>query len=174
MIIFKIFSKFIKARRSHDSPSQIAWGVALGTILGLTPFLTLHNFILIVLILIINVNLSAVIFSLVLYSLIGYIFDPVFHTVGFSLLVNIDFLQPVWIWLYNIPVAPFTRFNNTVVAGSLLIALILLIPHYLIFKWFVIKYRGSWNVKIQKWKIIRIIQGNKLVRFYFRLRDWKE
>lgn len=173
MIIFKILSKFVKALRSQDSPSQIAWGIALGTILGLTPFLTFHNFIIIILIFLIKVNLSAVIFSLILYSLLGYVLDPVFHALGFVLLVNVDFLQPVWVWLYNLPIAPFTRFNNTVVIGSLMCALILLIPHYLFFKILVIKYRTSWNAVIQKWKITRIIQGNKLVRFYVKLRDWR-
>jgi len=173
MIIFKILSKFIKALRSHDSPSQIAWGITLGTILGLTPFFTFHNFILIILIILIKVNLSAVVFSLILYSLLGYVLDPVFHAIGFTLLVNVDFLQPVWVWLYNLPIAPFTRFNNTVVIGSLVFALVLLIPHYLLFKKLVLKYRTSWNTAIQKWKITRMLQGNKLVRFYFKLRDWR-
>ena len=174
MIIFKILSKFIKALRSNDTPNQIAWGIALGTILGLTPFFTLQNVVLIIFIILIKVNLSAVIFSLVLYSLIGYILDPVFHALGFFVLVNIDFLQPVWMWLYNLPIAPFTRFNNTVVMGSLAVSLILLVPHYLLFKKLVVKYRTSWNVIIQKWKITKILQGNKLVRFYFKLRDWRD
>jgi len=173
MIIFKILSKFIKALRSHDSPSQIAWGITLGTILGLTPFFTFHNFILLILIILIKVNLSAVVFSLILYGLIGYILDPVFHTIGFLLLVNVDFLRPVWTWLYNLPIAPFTRFNNTVVIGSLVFSLVLLFPHYLLFKKLVIKYRTSWNTAIQKWKITRMIQGNKLVQFYVKLRDWR-
>ncbi len=173
MIILKILSKLIKALRSNDSPKQIAWGIALGAILGLTPFFTLHNIILIVIIILINVNLSAVIFSCILYSIIGYILDPMFHTIGYSLLVNIDFLQPLWFWLYNLPMAPFTRFNNTIVIGSLIVALILLIPHYLIFKNLVVKYRTSWNTAIQKWKITKVIKGNKLVRFYFKLRDWR-
>ncbi|MFO7891566.1 MAG: TIGR03546 family protein [bacterium] len=173
MIIFKIISKFIKALRSHDSPSQIAWGITLGTILGLTPFFTVHNFILIILIILIKVNLSAVVFSLILYSLLGYFLDPVFHAIGFTLLVSFDFLQPVWVWLYNLPVAPFTRFNNTVVIGSLVCALIFLVPHYLLFKQLVVNYRTSWNTQIKKWKIIRMLQGNKLVQFYFKLRDWR-
>ncbi len=173
MIIFKILSKFIKALRSHDSPSQIAWGIALGTILGLTPFFTFHNFILIILIILIKVNLSAVVFSLILYSLLGYILDPVFHTIGFTLLVSFDFLHTVWVWLYNLPVAPFTRFNNTAVIGSLVFSLILLIPHYLLFKNLVVKYRTSWNTAIQKWRITRMLQSNKLVQFYVKLRDWR-
>ncbi|MEJ2629594.1 MAG: TIGR03546 family protein [bacterium] len=146
----------------------------MGTILGLTPFFTLQNVVLIIFIILVKVNLSAVIFSLVLYSLIGYVLDPVFHALGFFVLVNIDFLQPVWMWLYNLPLAPFTRFNNTVVMGSLVVSVILLGPHYLLFKKLVVKYRTSWNVIIQKWKITKILQGNKLVRFYFKLRDWRD
>ena len=51
MFILKILGKFIKVLRSAASPRQIAWGFALGCILGLTPFWSLHNLLLVVLIL---------------------------------------------------------------------------------------------------------------------------
>lgn len=170
MIILKILAKFIKVLRSGDSPSQIGWGFALGTILGLTPLSSLHNLSVVLLLIIFKVNLSAALLSWILYSLFGWVLDPVFHAIGYTVLVRIPFLQSLWITLYNIPIAPLTRFNNTVVMGSLLSAMVLLLPHYFLFRWFVTRYRESWNKNIDKWKVIKVLKGSKLVKFYLKLR----
>ena len=44
MFALKLLSKFIKVLRSAASPNQIAWGFALGAILGLTPPLEVAQF----------------------------------------------------------------------------------------------------------------------------------
>jgi uncharacterized protein (TIGR03546 family) len=170
MIFLKLLSKFIKVLRSGATPNQIAWGFALGTIPGLTPLACLHNLIVLLLIIIFKINLAAATLALALFSLIAWILDPFFHTLGFFILVRIAALQGIWTDLYNAPVAPLTRFNNTVVMGSLAAALILLLPNYFWFKWFVRRYRDSWNAKIDKWKIMKIMKGSKLVKVYDSIR----
>jgi uncharacterized protein (TIGR03546 family) len=65
----KLVAKLIKALRSNASPGQIAWGFALGMIIGLTPLWSLHNAFLVVIILIFNVNLAMSIFAFLLFSL---------------------------------------------------------------------------------------------------------
>jgi uncharacterized protein (TIGR03546 family) len=121
-------------------------------------------------IIILSVNLSAALLAWLMFSFIAWLLDPVFHTVGYFVLVKLSFLESFWTSLYNASIAPLMRFNNTVVMGSLVCALILLVPNYLWFKWFVIRYRDSWNQKIQKWKIVRVLQGSKVVRFYLKLK----
>lgn len=170
MIFLKLIGKFISVLRSAASPNQIAWGFALGTIPGLTPINALHNLVVLILIIILNVNLASATLALAIFSLIAWIFDPFFHTIGFAVLVQIPFLQPLWTDMYNAPIAPLTRFNNTVVMGSLLVALVLFVPNYLLFKIFVQRYRESWNAKIAKWKIIQIMKGSKFVQLYFKIR----
>ena len=171
MFLIKLLSKFVKVLRSAESPNQIAWGFALGVILGLTPLWSLHNLVVIALIICLRVNISAAMLAFVIFSFFSWLLDPLFHAVGFGVLVQIPFLQPVWTVLYNLSVAPFTRFNNTVVMGSLLCSLVLMIPNYFLFKAFVIRYRESWSVTIQKWKIVQILKGSKIVRFYLKIKD---
>jgi len=171
MIILKLLSKFFKVLRSAVSPNQIAWGFALGTIVGLTPFWSLHNLIVVALIIVLNVNISAALLAFALFSLFAWVLDPMFHTVGFGVLVRLSFLKPVWTSLYNAPFAPFTRFNTTVVIGSLLCSLILLVPNYFFFKWFVKRYRASWSQSVQKWRITQIMKGNKVVQLYFKVKN---
>lgn len=171
MFFLKILSKFVKVLRSNASPNQIAWGFALGAILGLTPFWSLHNLFLIILIILLKINISAALLGLVLFGFIALLLDPLFHFLGFYVLVQIPFMESIWTTLYNLPIAPFSRFNNTVVMGSLLCSLILLVPNYFLFKIFVIRYRESWAEKIQKWKIVQVLKGSKLVRFYLKVKN---
>jgi uncharacterized protein (TIGR03546 family) len=171
MIFLKLLSKFIGVLRSGAKPSEIAWGFALGTILGFTPFRGAHTLAVIVLLCILRVNVSAAMFSWLVYSLFAVLFDPLFHSLGFLLLTGIPALIPLWTKLYNAPVAPLTRFNNTVLMGSLVVSLVLLVPNFLFFKWFVERYRESWNAKIKKWKVVHALNTSGVVQWYFKIRE---
>ena len=171
MFVLKILGKFIKVLSSEASPNRIAWGFALGAIPGLTPLASLHNLVVLLLVLLLRVNISAALLAFILYGAIAWTLDPLFHAIGHGVLVGFDGLRPLWTWLYNLPIAPLSRFNNTVVMGGLLAGLALLAPNYLGFRWMVRRYRDSWNQAIQKWRITRAIQGSKLVRAYVKIRN---
>ena len=162
----------MKVLRAGQSPRQIAGGFALGSIVGLSPSLTLQGLAVWLMIFILDVNLSAAILAFSLFSLIAFILDPVFHSLGYFLLVDVDALQGLWTSLYNAPITPLTRFNNTVVLGSLTGAVILFIPVFFTMKQFVIAYRGHLHTKIEQWKIYQIINRNFIVQWYLKIRDW--
>jgi uncharacterized protein (TIGR03546 family) len=166
MFIVKILSKLLKALRSNAAPGQIAWGFALGMILGLTPFMSMHNLVVIFLITILNVNLSAVFLGLMVFSGFAYLLDPLFHSIGYFLLVEVNFLQGLWETMYNTPIIALSGFNNTVVLGSLVSSLLLLFPVFLFMKWFVVYYRENLESKVQKMKIVVLLKGSKLYKFY--------
>jgi uncharacterized protein (TIGR03546 family) len=170
MIFLKLFSKFIAVLRSAASPLQIAWGFALGTVLGFTPSAGLHTVVVFILLCILRVNVSAAMFSWLLYSLFAWILDPAFHALGFFVLAEIPAFTPLWTALYNAPIAPLSRFNNTVLMGSLLVSLVLLVPHVFLFKAFVVRYRESWNAKIQKYRVVKALKASSLVQTYFKIR----
>jgi uncharacterized protein (TIGR03546 family) len=163
----------IKLLRAGQDPRQIAGGFALGSILGLSPMLTLQGVAVWLIILILNVNISAALLAIALCTLFAYIFDPLFHLLGYALLVNVDSLHGVWTWLYNAPIAPLTRFNNTVVMGSFVVSIVAFVPIYLGMQRFVIAYRTHVGAKIEKWKIYQIISKSSLVKLYERIRDLK-
>ncbi|MFH1941586.1 MAG: TIGR03546 family protein [bacterium] len=170
MFFLKIMSKFFKAMGSAASPRQIAWGFALGAILGLTPLWSLHNLIVISLILVLSVNVSAALMAFLLFSFFAWALNPIFHTVGFFFLTKTTFFESFWTALYNSSFMPFTRFNNTVVTGSLVCSLLLVAPNYFLFKWLVKRYRESWIQVVQKWRIIQVLKGNRVIRFYLKVK----
>ncbi len=170
MFLLNFIVKLIKTLQSKGKPHNIAMGFALGTIIGLTPFRSLHNLFVFILILICNVSIPAALFAVFFFSCFAHLLDPLFHSVGYFLLVRVEFLKPIWTCLYNIPIAPLTRFYNTVVLGSLVVSLLIFFPVYWGFKQIVILYRGKVADKINKFKIMQIIKANKLFQMYQRIK----
>lgn len=171
MFWLTIVRDFFKIMREGQTPSQIAGGFAIGSALGLSPMLTLQGIVIWIILLAIDVNLSAALLSLTLFSLVAFLLDPLFHWLGYQLLVNAEALNGFWTWMYNVPVAPLTRFNNTVVMGSFVAALALFIPVYAGMKRFVVAYRTHIHARVEKWKIYQVINRSALVRWYQKIRD---
>lgn len=164
----KILVSFFRALNEKASPRALAGGFALGAIIGLTPKGSLHNAVILVLIFLLPVNKSASLVSLALFSMVAYLLDPMFNRVGESLLTSSP-LQGVWTALYNAPVVPWTSFNNTLVLGSLAVALILFVPIFSVTSQVVTKYRERVVAVASKWKIIHLIKVSKFYMLYEKL-----
>jgi uncharacterized protein (TIGR03546 family) len=173
MVALKILSKLFKALRSNESPNQLAWGFVLGMIIGLTPFWNLHNLLVIVLILIFKVNAAMAFAGYILFDIIVFAFlpvlDPLFHSLGYWLLVDVEWLRPLWVFISTTPVLAWCNFNNTVVLGSFVVALVLVAPLYFFTKWWVAQYRDKIDARVQKWKIVQILKSTKLVQLYNKI-----
>lgn len=171
MFGIEILAKLVKILRSAASPNQIAAGFVIGMVIGLTPFWTLHNMILIVILIIININIGTAIYSFILFSAFAFLVDPLFHHLGYFLLVDMESLKNLWTFLNNTPLVALSRYNNTVVLGSLVAALILAIPMFFLAKTGVIYYRENIDKKMQKWKIVQAVKGSKIYSFYEKIRN---
>lgn len=171
MFWLKIIRDFLSVLRAGQTPNQIAGGFALGSILGLSPMFTLQGAFVWLVLLAINVNLSAGLLALTVFSLFAFLLDPLFHSFGYWLLVQLDPLRPLWTTLYNAPIAPLTRFNNTVVMGSFVAALVAFVPVFIGMKKFVLAYRAHVHARVEKWKIYQVVKRSLLVRWYEKLRD---
>ncbi|RPI02030.1 MAG: TIGR03546 family protein [Calditrichaeota bacterium] len=169
MFVIKLLSKLIKVLRSNESPAQLAWGFVLGMIIGLTPFWNLHNLLVFFLITIFNVNIAMATLSFAVFTLFAYLLDPLFHNLGYALLVNIESLRPLWIFTSTTPVLAWANLNNTVVLGSLVVSLVLLLPMFFFTKWWVRLYRDKVDVHVQKFKIVQLIKGSKLFGLYQKI-----
>jgi uncharacterized protein (TIGR03546 family) len=173
MFWLKLVKDFIAIFREGQSPRQVAGGFALGSIVGFSPHLTLQGLLLWLVILVLDVNLSAALLAFSCCGLIAYLIDPLFHWLGYQILVNIDSLHSLWTNLYNAPIAPLTRFNNTVVMGSFIAGLILALPIYFGMKHLVVAYRKHIGARVEQWKIYKALNHSTVVQWYRRIRDLK-
>src|SRR5256885_8203044 len=137
----------LKHLHSDDTPGQVGAGLALGAILGLTPLLNLHNVVVLILIIMLRVSFSGALLGWLLFAPLGFAFDPLFDALGHRLLLETPALTGVWATLFNTSVVPLTNFNNTVVLGSLAVALALFLPLNVLGRFGVRRYRAA----VQAW-----------------------
>lgn len=165
LILLKYIAKLLKALASEASPGQIAGGLILGMIIGLTPVMSIHNLVIVILIIILKVNIGMAILSFILFSGIAYMADPIFHSFGGWLLEQ-EGMQTIWTAMYNNEYWAITKFYNTVVIGSFLIALVLCVPMFPLAKVGVVQYRERIHERVMKTKAMKWLKGTKLFSIY--------
>lgn len=157
---FKLFRSLVQTIRGEDSPKQIAMGIAMGMLLGLTPPDNLIAVFFGTLILATRVNVFAAIVSTFAFAWAGAPLDPIFHRIG-ALVLSADFMEPLWTMLYEARVVPWTRFNNTVVMGSLVFGLAIFYPVYYISFSLISKYGPPAHKQLSKNRVYRRLAGVK-------------
>ena len=157
--------------RGAASPTQIAGGFVLGMLIGIISLKSLFAPIIIFFIIILNVNITSAILAALIFRLIAFLIDPFLHSLGYWVLVDVSALKGVWTFLYNIPIFPYTRFNNTVVIGGLILSVVLLYPVYRGIHILIRNYREKYEERIKKWKIIKVLGGSKFFRFLGGLKN---
>ena len=158
--MFSQLIKFIRVLSSEAAPIQISFGFALAMIVGLTPLLSLHNVLVIFCLLLFRVNLASFLLAWAFFSGIAYLLDPVFHEVGKSIL-NYPQLSAFWTDLYNQPLWRISRFNNTIVMGSLAVSLVAFIPVVLISNLLVTHYRSDVLEYVQNSRVFKFLKTSK-------------
>ena len=165
MIFLKLLAKLLKVLKSGEDPRQIAGGFMLGMMLGLLTLKTLFAAPILLVLILINVNLASAVVGLFIFKLIGFLLDPLLHSLGYWVLTDIPILKDFWTNISSLPLVPFTRFNNTLVMGSFIAAMVLAIPLFWGVKRLIIGYRERAQEKVQNWKIVKILKGTALFRF---------
>ena len=149
--------KVLKALNSNEAPWQISLGIIFGSILGLTPLLSLHNLVILFLALVINLNISIMIVSCAIFSLIAYAIDPLFHQLGFAILTS-ENLAGFWTQFFSCPISLFANLNNTIVMGSLVTTLAAAAPLFFLLNLLVVKYRNVYNAFIGKFPLLKFLK----------------
>ena len=84
--LLKLIQSIIKTLHSAGTPGQVAAGMALGSALGLTPLMNVHNLVIISLLVLLNVSFGGGMLGWMLFVPLGFLLDPVFDKIGLSLL----------------------------------------------------------------------------------------
>jgi uncharacterized protein (TIGR03546 family) len=151
-----------KALILETTPRQLAWGFALGMVIGLVPKGNLIAAALMTLFCALRVNLAAGTGSIALFACVGMYLDPVSHRLGHYLLTH-ESLQSTWTMLARMKVVPWTDFNNTVVLGSTLIGLTALLPVYFATRPMFAKFAPILAEHVKKYRLVTVLAGGQLV-----------
>ena len=163
--LIKLIQSLVGALHSEGTPGQLALGIALGSILGLTPLMNIHNAIVFAALMLLNVSFAGGMLGWALFVPIGFLLDPLFDWIGHSLLLAPS-LRGVWTSMYNMSIVPLTNFNNTIVLGSLVFSLLLLVPLFVATRWAVARYRVTIGERVRQSKFYRTVMASKVYNVY--------
>lgn len=165
-MLLKLLQQLVRTLNSEGTPGQVATGVALGSVLGLTPLVNLHNLVMLAVIMLCNVSFPGAMLGWVFAIPLGFALDPVFDLVGRKLLLEMPALTALWTTLANTPVVPLTNFNNTIVLGSLVSWVVLALPIYFLARWGVGRYRATLYPKLKATRAFQAVTASKLYNVY--------
>jgi uncharacterized protein (TIGR03546 family) len=111
------------------STRAVAFGFAMGMMIGLMPKDNLTAVAISTLVLATQANLASAAVAGGLFTWAAMWTDPLAHRLGSAILAQPS-CQTLLARLYEWPVVPWTAINNTVVAGSLVLSLVLFYPAY--------------------------------------------
>ena len=162
-----LIRQFIKGLTSDTDPGQIGWGIALGFLIGLLPKATLTAQLLLVLLMALRINIPMALITVLLMTFVNPLMDKLTDPVGYYLLTS-PALTPLWTKLYNMPVIPWTGFNNTVLTGGLVVGLILMFPVYFAGRRFGVFYNDKFRDSLMNSKFVKGLKASWLFDWYFK------
>lgn len=151
--------KLLKALGANSKPSQIANSFCIGFILGVMPKNNLLWWLVFVFFMFVRINKAGYFIMMLIGAFVSPYLDPTFHKIG-EFVLTYEPLVPVYSKLLEIPFVGFTRFNNTIVCGSLVAGIIAYIPLYI----FMLVFIWVWR----KW-IAPFFNRSKVVKMFFQL-----
>lgn len=140
------------------SARAIAFGFALGMMVGLMPKGNLTAVAISTVVLATQANLAAAGLAGGLFTWAAVWTDPLAHRVGTSLLAQPP-CQTYLAKFYEWPLAPWTALNNTVVLGSLVLSLILFYPAYHLVWLLFHHYQDRIGQKLDEFHVDRVLAG---------------
>jgi uncharacterized protein (TIGR03546 family) len=171
-LILKQLFAFIKLLNSDTGNISLAAGMTCGFILGMTPTLSLHSLLIFLILFFFRIQMGAALVTAFFFKFIAFILDPVFHSVG-SKVLEMESLQGFFTTLYNLPLIPFTRFNNSIVMGSAVITFALSPIVFILSQFFIVKYREIVVARFKETKLWKAIEATKFYQWYYKYDQYK-
>ena len=164
-LLLKQLFGFLKLLNSDKGENQIAAGIACGLILGFAPSFSLQTLLVIVILFFFRIQIGAAFLGMFFFSIIAWVFDPVFNSIGMNVL-EMGSLKGLYTAMYNIPIIPFTKFNNSVVMGSLVLSFVLAPIVFFLSRILIVKYRISVFEKFKETKFFKAVKATSLYKWY--------
>ncbi len=165
MLLLKFLQSLVGALNSDGTPGQVAAGMALGLVFGLTPLMTLHNLMLLAVAMLTTVSFPGVMLGWGIAVPLGFMLDPLFDRIGLALLTS-DALTPFFVWVVNTPVVSLSRLNNSITLGSLVFWVLALVPSYFLFRALVQRYRDEVYARLAEMRVFQAIKASKVWGYY--------
>ena len=159
-----LIAKILKVLNSEASPWQIGWAIGLGLLAGMLPFGFLTLLILLIVCLF-TINLSTFLLVWGLCSGLMFIFGDALEALTWQYAQQPGLLQ----LLASIETLQLLHLHHTLVLGAFVLGLLLLLPIAWLGSLLVTQYRLRVMSKLQKLRIVQMLNATKLVQLYQKL-----
>lgn len=166
LILKQIFA-FIKLLNSDTGTTSLAAGMTCGFILGMTPVLSLHSLLIFILLFFFRIQVGAALLMAFFFKFVAFLLDPLFHVAG-SAVLEMTSLESLFTTLYNMPIIPYTRFNNSIVMGSAVITFALSPFVFIISRKLILKYRETVVARFQETKLWKAVKATGFYKWYYK------
>lgn len=166
-LILKQIFNFLRLLNSDTATNPLAWGLALGVILGFAPFFSIQTLLVVFIIFIFRVQMGGAFISAFFFKFVAFLIDHPAHLLGKKILES-ENLRPLFTELYNMPLVPMTRFNNSEVMGSLVISLILFPILFYVFKALILEYRELVVARFRNTKAWKLFTATQFYNWYLK------
>ena len=155
--MISFIAKLIVVLNSNSRPSELASGIAFGFLLALIPGGNLLWIAVFVIAFFLKHNIAAMLLSMGLFRLFISVFDPLLDRIG-GIILGSPQLYDLFTSLYNIPLLPYSNFNNSIVMGGFVLGIILWLPVFFLFVFAVKIYRKKIASGIAESKFVKAIK----------------
>jgi uncharacterized protein (TIGR03546 family) len=159
-----LIAKILKVLNSEASPWQIGWAIGLGLLAGMLPFGFLTLLILLIVCLF-TINLSTFLLVWGLCSGLMFIFGDALEALTWQYAQQPGLLQ----LLASTETLQLLHLHHTLVLGAFVLGLLLLLPIAWLGSLLVTQYRLRVMSKLQKLRIVQMLNATKLVQLYQKL-----
>lgn len=166
--MFTLLAKLLQALNSDSSIRQIALAIAFGFIVGLSPFFTLHNLVIVFIVLLLRVHLGSFILAVGFFSGISYLLSSAIVEVG-EYILTLPALNEMLTTLYQFTLFKLAHWHQTYILGAFILGIVLAIPVYFISKLIIEKYRVHIMTFFAKFRIIQALKASKFYSLYSSL-----
>lgn len=170
-LLLKQLFAFLKLLNSDTGTNSLALGLSLGLFLGFAPFFSLQTLLVLLIVTFFRIQLGAAFLSAFFFKFVAWTIDTPADKFGQLILENESF-RSLFTSMHNMPLVPFTRFNNSIVMGSFVVAMILLIPSFLFFKYLIVKYRTHIVARFKSSKAWKAFLATPIYNWYCKYNDF--
>jgi len=160
--MIKQITNIIKALNSDKKPEELALAASHGLLAAYLSAEPINFFLVLVLLAFLSANVSFFFLCAAVFKILALLTDPLADLIGYAVL-KLEVLKGLFTIMNNTPFIPLTGFNNTVVMGSFILAIVLFIPVYFGALKFIAFYRTKLQASVNK---LKVVQAFKLTGFY--------
>lgn len=160
-----LLAKLLSILNSEAKPSQIALAITLAMLVGFNSLFSAISLIALILVFVLRANISAFIALTAVFALVSFAIAPMLSALGESILTN-GSLTAVFTSMYQQGWFRLFQFNNTLVMGSAIVSLCLVVPMFFISRSVVVKYRLVMMEFVNKFKVVQTLKASKFYNIY--------